>query len=71
MIPISRYRDFDCSVDVMENIVSLCSHCHNLLHYGRMEDKKPVLEKLYNDRKEALHGKGLELSLEQLIGYYK
>lgn len=71
LIPISRYRDFDCSVDVMENIVSLCSHCHNLLHYGRMEDKKPILTRLYNDRREALHNKGLDLSLEQLLGYYK
>lgn len=55
LIPISKYRDFDYSVDVMENIVSLCSHCHNLLHYGRFHDKKPILEKFYNDRREALH----------------
>ena len=31
----------------MENIVSLCSHCHNLLHYGRIEDKKVILQKFY------------------------
>ncbi len=34
MIPISKYKDYNYSLDVMENIVSLCSHCHNLLHYG-------------------------------------
>lgn len=71
LIPISKYRDFEYSVDVMENIVSLCSHCHNLLHYGRFEDKKPILEKLYNDRREALHNCGLDLTLEQLENYYK
>lgn len=71
LIPISKYRDFDYSVDVMENIVSLCSHCHNLLHYGRFEDKKPILEKLYNERKAALHTCGLDLTLEQLEKYYK
>lgn len=71
LIPISKYRDFNYSVDVMENIVSLCSHCHNLLHYGRFEDKKPILEKLYNDRKEALHTCGLDLTLKQLELYYK
>ena len=71
LIPISRYRDFDYSVDVMENIVSLCSHCHNLLHYGRFEDKVPVLRKLYNDRKAALSRCGIELTLEQLESYYR
>ena len=71
LIPISKYRDFDYSVDVMENIVSLCSHCHNLLHYGRFEDKVIILEKLYNERKYALHNCGLDLTLEQLKLYYK
>lgn len=71
LIPISKYRDFDYSVDVMENIVSLCSHCHNLLHYGRLQDKIPILTKLYNDRKKALHTCGLDLTLDQLISYYK
>ncbi len=72
LIPISKYKDFHGnSVDVMENIVSLCSHCHNLLHYGRLEDKKPILEKLYEERKEALHICGLDITLDQLFDYYK
>lgn len=71
LIPISKYRDFEYSVDIMENIVSLCSHCHNLLHYGRFEDKEPILEKLYEEQKEALSKCGIELTLEQLKSYYK
>lgn len=71
LIPISKYRDFDYSVDVMENIVSLCSHCHNLLHYGCWEEKEPVLEKLYIERKAALENCGLGLTLERLKAYYK
>ena len=71
LIPISKYKDFNYSVDVMENIVSLCSHCHNLLHYGRLQDKIPILTKLYNERKDALHACGLDLTLDQLISYYK
>nr|DAV98420.1 MAG TPA: putative restriction endonuclease [Caudoviricetes sp.] len=71
LIPISKYREFNYSLDVMENIVSLCSHCHNLLHYGRFEDKEPILEKLYHERIEALKKCGLDLSLEQLKGYYR
>ena len=71
LIPISHYRDFNSSVDRMENIVSLCSHCHNLLHYGRMEDKKTILTKLYNDRKDALLACEINLTLEQLLSYYE
>ncbi len=74
LIPISKYRDFDykkVSLDVMENIVSLCSHCHNLLHYGKFDDKIPILEKLYNERKDALFQVGLDISLEELTEYYK
>lgn len=71
LIPMSKYRLFDHRVDVMENIVSLCSHCHNLLHYGQFKDKKPILDKLYQERKEALNKCGLALSLEQLYSFYK
>lgn len=71
LIPLSKYEDFDYSIDIMENIVSLCSTCHNLLHYGRFEDKEPILEKLYYERKNALKKKGIDLSLDQLKDYYR
>lgn len=74
LIPISKFNDFDyenCSLDTMENIVSLCSHCHNLLHYGRDEDKTPVLKKLYEERKAALAKVGLDITFDELKEYYK
>lgn len=74
LIPISKFRDFDyenCSLDTMENIVSLCSHCHNLLHYGRDKDKTPVLKKLYEERKVALAKVGLDITFDELKEYYK
>lgn len=70
LIPLSKYRDFNYSVDVEENIVSLCSHCHNLLHYGKFNDKVPILEKLYAEREEKLHSRGLEITWERLKSYY-
>lgn len=71
LIPICKYREFSYSLDVLENMVSLCSHCHNLLHYGKFEDKIPILTNLYNDRKTALDACGLSLTLDQLLSYYK
>jgi 5-methylcytosine-specific restriction protein A len=58
-------------LDVEENIVSLCSHCRNLLHYGRPVDKEPVLKKLFTDRQAALLAAGLDLgAFEDLMKYY-
>lgn len=71
LIPISKYEDFDRSVDVKENIVSLCSHCHNLLHYGIFEEKIAVLNKLYKEREDRIRTYGIDLTLEQLAKYYK
>lgn len=71
LIPLSKYKDFKYSLDVTANIISLCSHCHNLLHYGRLEDKKIILEKLYYERKDLLSKKGISISFEQLLNYYK
>ena len=72
LIPISKYKDFNYSLDVEENIVSLCSHCHNLLHYGRLEDKIIILKKLYTARRAPLLRVGLELKdFADLLKYYK
>lgn len=78
LIPISKYMDFEYAtkkyrnLDVEENIVSLCSHCHNLLHYGRPEDKKSILKKLFAKRQAVLRAVGLELkTFEELMKYYE
>jgi len=77
LIPLSKFRDFEIdntgkyrAIDIEENIVSLCSYCHNLFHYGKMEDKMPILEKLYKDRKDGLKEAGINISFDQLKNYY-
>lgn len=59
---------FNVSLDVEENIVSLCSHCHNLLHYGK--DFESVLDKLYKERVYCLNKVGICVSFEQLKMMY-
>ncbi len=72
LIPLSKQSEFKGnSVDIEENIVSLCSYCHNLLHYGRFEDKEQILRKLFNERKEALKDCGIKLNFRELMEYYK
>lgn len=68
LIPLSFSDDFTVSLDIEENIISLCSNCHNQLHYGR--DIRPLLEKLYNDRKDVLKKAGISITLEDLFKMY-
>lgn len=70
IVPLSAAEDFPgVNLDREQNIVSLCSNCHNLLHYGA--DIEVVLRPLYEQRKELLQMIGIELSFEQLLQYYR
>jgi len=70
LIPISAYKDFDYSLDIEENICSLCSNCHNCLHYGIDSEREPILRKLYDKRKELLEKAGIFVEFERLKSYY-
>lgn len=71
LIPVAAYKDFEYSLDIEENICSLCSNCHNCIHYGLNNEKKIILTKLYDERREMLEKVGLHVNLEQLMSYYK
>lgn len=68
LIPLGFSDDFSVSLDIEENIVSLCSNCHNQLHYGR--DIRPLLEKLFNERKDALQKAGINITIDDLFKMY-
>ena len=51
-----------------ENIVSLCSTCHNQIHYGK--DAELLIKKLYSSRKELLRKVGIILSEKELLKMY-
>lgn len=68
LIPMSFQDDFDNSLDIEENIVSLCSSRHNEIHYG--ENSKSLIEQMFEQRKNLLSYKGLTITLEKLISYY-
>ncbi len=69
LIPLSAAADFpDIDLDREQNIVSLCSNCHNWLHYGDGIDE--ILKPLYEQRKEFLKYIGADITYEQLKSYY-
>ncbi|SHH44624.1 HNH endonuclease [Clostridium intestinale] len=69
LVPISYHSSFAVSLDVKENIVSLCCNCHKQIHMGK--GFEIILEKLYNERKNLLKMVGIDISLDELIMLYK
>lgn len=69
LIPLSAQEDFPgTNLDREQNIVSLCSYCHNMLHYGK--DFRIILKPLFENRKELLEKIGIVITYEQLESYY-
>ena len=69
LIPLEFQDKFDVNLDVEANIVSLCSQCHNLIHYGC--EYETLLKKLYDSRIERLKQCGINITFEQLVEMYK
>lgn len=68
LIPLAYFEMFEVSLDVEENIVSLCSNCHNQMHYGR--DVRNLLNQLYSERVELLQKVGIHITFEELCKMY-
>ena len=69
LVPLEYWENFDGYLDTEENIVCLCSNCHNEIHYGKNPEK--LIRQLYNDRCELLKEVGIDISLEDLYKLYK
>jgi len=69
LIPLQYQNNFDFSLDVEANVVSLCPNCHCLLHYG--QDKEELLRQLYNQRKSRLQKCNLDIRFEDLLLMYR
>ncbi|WAG56628.1 hypothetical protein LL033_05120 [Clostridium estertheticum] len=76
LIPLQYSDEFENSLDVVANIISLCSGCHNKFHYG--EGARELIEKLRNERKDEIEKAGIDrtksgtvLTLDKLWGYYE
>lgn len=68
LIPMSYQDQIEFSIDREENVVSLCSNCHNAIHYG--QDAKKLVERLFADRNNHLKEIGVEVTLDQVLEMY-
>jgi len=70
LVPMEFQGQFKYSLDVPENIVSLCSNCHDLIHYAMPENKEKLVEKLYHERVGGLNSRKIEITLEEMKKLY-
>ena len=68
LVPMAYQELYGASLDREENIVSLCSNCHNEIHYGK--DAAKLVETLYNARKDLLKSITINITLSELQQMY-
>ena len=69
LIPMEYQESFlPYSLDIEANIISLCSNCHNQIHYGK--DADIIIKKLYSQRRRELESSELNIDLEDLLKIY-
>lgn len=72
LIPMALTDFFGVNLDREQNIFSLCSHCHNQIHYGTKEDVRRLVSKLFLSREnEVCSILGQKISLEDLYRIYR
>jgi len=70
LIPLSSQDQFDYSIDVPENIVSLCPNCHRKIHKASKLQKKEMIEKFFIKREKGLIKRGIITTQEYIEKFY-
>lgn len=71
LIPMEYQGQFEYSIDVPENIISLCPNCHRAFHYSEDAVKKELLQSFLNLRQKGLLERGISVDFQQLIEFYQ
>ena len=69
LVPMAYQDQFDVSLDVEENIVSLCCTCHKEIHYGN--DSKALIIRLYKERKKEIDTVGIYVTEQEVLQMYE
>lgn len=74
LIPFSNQEfyltNFNIDLDVAENLIPLCPHCHMLLHHSVAKEKAIVLQFLYNKHIDELRKVDSDINLFRLMEFY-
>lgn len=70
LIPMEYQSEFFNSLDIAANVVCICPTCHKSLHFGNIEEIKPLLNKLINLKVNELKKYNINIEIENLYNYY-
>ncbi len=70
-IPREFSNNYERTIEVIENYISLCPSCHRLIHNGTDRERIKVINYLFNKRKDLLERKGLLIDIKTIEQYYK
>lgn len=70
LIPMEKQDQFDVSLDVPENILSLCPNCHRMFHHAQNAETPKLLSKFYSRQIKGLNERDIYIDLDELVGFY-
>ncbi len=70
LVPFSKRKSFDVNIDIEENLVALCPNCHRKIHLAVDNEKKNMLDKLFNLRNKSLTDASVKISKDDLYHFY-
>lgn len=70
LIPMEFQDKFEVSIDVPENIISLCPNCHRSFHSSLPLNQEILIRKFFSIRSPQLTPRGIDLSVEELLKFY-
>lgn len=71
LIPIEFQGEFINSLDVPENIISLCPNCHSGFHFAESGYRNELIEFFFEKRVQFLQERGLKIDINTLLRYYR
>lgn len=69
-VPREFRNNFENSVDVLANYITLCPHCHRMIHLATDRERVDIIRFIYSKRKERLKNSGLEVEFSDLLSFY-
>ena len=69
-IPREFANDFDETIEVLENYITLCPNCHRKIHLAVDNERKHMVNVLFSKRYLALKKKHLDVELNTIYEYY-
>lgn len=69
-VPREFRNNYENSIDVLANYITLCPHCHKMIHLATDRERIDAIRFIFNQRKDRLESCGLHVELKDLLNYY-